>query len=74
MTHENINFNQNGTVSTNPKHPLIWQDFLSGDRQEDDQVVMLNIAMLVCIIILSLRVFFLNDKDNNSLHVIHFLV
>lgn len=47
MSHENINFNENGTVSTNPKHPLIWQEHLSSGRKEDDQFVMLNIAMLV---------------------------
>ncbi|KAL5282474.1 SCRB5 family protein [Megaselia abdita] len=46
MTHDNVNFNKNGTVSTIPKHPLVWQEHLSGGRQEDDQVIMLNIAML----------------------------
>lgn len=56
MTHENIHFNENGTVSTNPKHPLIWQEHLSGGRQEDDQLIMLNIAMLVCICIFNLKI------------------
>lgn len=47
MTHENITFNDNNTMSTNPSHPLVWQEHLSEGRREDDEVVMLNIAMLV---------------------------
>ncbi|XP_049317422.1 scavenger receptor class B member 1 isoform X1 [Bactrocera dorsalis] len=46
MTHENITFNANNTMSTRPSHPLVWQEHLSEGRKEDDQVVMLNIAML----------------------------
>ncbi|XP_065358409.1 scavenger receptor class B member 1 isoform X1 [Calliphora vicina] len=46
MTHENITFNDNNTVSTNPSHPLVWQEHLSEGRREDDEVVMVNIAML----------------------------
>ncbi|XP_005182566.2 scavenger receptor class B member 1 isoform X1 [Musca domestica] len=46
MTHENITFNENNTMSTNPSHPLVWQEHLSEGRSEDDEVVMLNIAML----------------------------
>ncbi|XP_051858573.1 scavenger receptor class B member 1 isoform X2 [Drosophila albomicans] len=46
MTHENITFNDNNTMSTNPSHPLVWQEHLSEGRREDDEVVMLNIAML----------------------------
>lgn len=34
-------------MSTNPSHPLVWQEHLSEGRREDDEVVMLNIAMLV---------------------------
>ncbi|XP_030377493.1 scavenger receptor class B member 1 isoform X2 [Scaptodrosophila lebanonensis] len=46
MTHENITFNENNTMSTTPSHPLVWQEHLSEGRREDDEVVMLNIAML----------------------------
>ncbi|XP_023291780.2 scavenger receptor class B member 1 isoform X1 [Lucilia cuprina] len=46
MTHENITFNDNNTISTNPSHPLVWQEHLSEGRREDDEVVMVNIAML----------------------------
>ncbi|TDG46135.1 hypothetical protein AWZ03_007477 [Drosophila navojoa] len=46
MTHENITFNDNNTMSTTPSHPLVWQEHLSEGRREDDEVVMLNIAML----------------------------
>ncbi|XP_070068807.1 scavenger receptor class B member 1 isoform X2 [Drosophila takahashii] len=46
MTHENITFNRNNTMSSTPSHPLVWQKEMSGGRREDDEVVMLNIAML----------------------------
>ncbi|XP_036321468.1 scavenger receptor class B member 1 isoform X2 [Rhagoletis pomonella] len=46
MTHENITFNANNTMSTRPSHPLVWQEHLSEGHKEDDEVVMLNIAML----------------------------
>ncbi|XP_023158609.1 scavenger receptor class B member 1 isoform X2 [Ceratitis capitata] len=46
MTHENITFNANNTMSTTPSHPLVWQEHMSEGNKEDDQVVMLNIAML----------------------------
>lgn len=51
MTHENITFNDNNTMSTTPSHPLVWQEHLSEGRREDDEVVMLNIAMLVSVVI-----------------------
>lgn len=51
MTHENITFNENNTMSTTPSHPLVWQEHLSEGRREDDEVVMLNIAMLVSVVI-----------------------
>ncbi|XP_002133269.1 scavenger receptor class B member 1 isoform X1 [Drosophila pseudoobscura] len=46
MTHENITFNENNTMSTTPSHPLVWQEHMSEGRREDDEVIMLNIAML----------------------------
>ncbi|XP_064553706.1 scavenger receptor class B member 1 isoform X1 [Drosophila montana] len=46
MTHENITFNDNNTMSTTPSHPLVWQEHLSEGHREDDEVIMLNIAML----------------------------
>ncbi|KAH8345406.1 hypothetical protein KR067_010470, partial [Drosophila pandora] len=46
MTHENVIFNENDTMSSTPSHPLVWQQHLSEGRREDDPVVMLNIAML----------------------------
>ncbi|KAI8037684.1 hypothetical protein M5D96_009489 [Drosophila gunungcola] len=47
MTHKNITFNENNTMSSTPSHPLVWQDQMSEGRREDDEVIMLNIAMLV---------------------------
>uniref|UniRef100_A0A1A9UH43 Uncharacterized protein n=1 Tax=Glossina austeni TaxID=7395 RepID=A0A1A9UH43_GLOAU len=47
FTHENVTFNANDTMSTLPRHPLVWQEHLSEGNKEDDPVVMLNIAMLI---------------------------
>ena len=47
MTHENITFNANGTMSTIPSHPLVWQEHLSEGNKEDDPVYMVDIAVLV---------------------------
>lgn len=47
MSHENVTFNANGTLSANPKHTLVWVPELSEGRREDDLVIMPNIALLV---------------------------
>ena len=47
MTHENVSFNSNGTLSTIPNHPLLWRGDLSEGRQEDDIFYLPNIALLV---------------------------
>ncbi|XP_055386645.1 scavenger receptor class B member 1 [Condylostylus longicornis] len=46
MSHDEIVFNDNGTVSTIPRHPLVWQEHLSQGNHENDTVQMLNIALL----------------------------
>ncbi|KAH8251459.1 hypothetical protein KR038_000161, partial [Drosophila bunnanda] len=46
MSHKNVTFNKNNTMSSTPSHPLVWQEEMSGGRREDDEVIMLNIAML----------------------------
>ncbi|XP_070501982.1 scavenger receptor class B member 1 [Chironomus tepperi] len=46
MTHENVSFNSNGTLSTIPNHPLLWRGDLSEGRQEDDIFYLPNIALL----------------------------
>ncbi|XP_049824965.1 scavenger receptor class B member 1 isoform X2 [Aethina tumida] len=46
MSHENVTFNANGTLSANPKHTLVWVPELSEGRREDDLVIMPNIALL----------------------------
>ncbi|XP_055681558.1 scavenger receptor class B member 1 isoform X2 [Lutzomyia longipalpis] len=46
LSHENITFNSNGTVSTTPRHPLVWQEELSEGNKEDDQLILPNIALL----------------------------
>uniref|UniRef100_A0A182Q5V0 Scavenger receptor class B n=1 Tax=Anopheles farauti TaxID=69004 RepID=A0A182Q5V0_9DIPT len=47
MSHDNITFNDNGTLSTRPHHPLIFQKGLSGKLREDDVFMMPNIALLM---------------------------
>ncbi|CAH1118615.1 unnamed protein product [Phaedon cochleariae] len=46
LTHENVTFNENGTLTAVPKHPLIWVPELSNGRREDDLVILPNIALL----------------------------
>ncbi|XP_055853022.1 scavenger receptor class B member 1 isoform X2 [Episyrphus balteatus] len=64
MTHENVTFNENGTVSAIPRHPLVWQEELSGGRREDDAVYMLNIAMLSIAQVASDKSFFVRFPVN----------
>ncbi|XP_069684657.1 scavenger receptor class B member 1-like isoform X2 [Periplaneta americana] len=45
MEHTNVTFNDNGTLTTVPRHPLVWMPELSGGK-EDDILVMPNIALL----------------------------
>lgn len=47
MSHENVTFNDNGTLSAIPHHPLEWREDLSGGRSEDDIFYLPNIALLV---------------------------
>uniref|UniRef100_A0A6P4E126 Lysosome membrane protein 2-like n=1 Tax=Drosophila rhopaloa TaxID=1041015 RepID=A0A6P4E126_DRORH len=69
MTHENVTFNVNNTMSSKPSHPLVWQDKMSGGRREDDEVVMLNIAMLQVYRISSC--FALGDSEESGRSKVH---
>ncbi|XP_050312104.1 scavenger receptor class B member 1-like isoform X2 [Anthonomus grandis grandis] len=46
MTHENVTFNDNGTLSSIPNHPLVWEPALSNGHKEDDLLILPNIALL----------------------------
>ncbi|CRL06508.1 CLUMA_CG019609, isoform A [Clunio marinus] len=46
MSHENVTFNSNGTLSTIPHHPLEWRGDLSEGHSEDDVLYLPNIALL----------------------------
>ncbi|CAH1989154.1 unnamed protein product [Acanthoscelides obtectus] len=46
MSHENVTFNENGTLTAVPVHPLVWVPELSQGRREDDLLVLPNIALL----------------------------
>lgn len=47
LLHDEIVFNTNGTISTVPKHPLVWSEELSMGNREDDIFMLPNIALLV---------------------------
>lgn len=47
FTHENVTFNDNGTLTASPNHPLVWVPELSEGRLEDDILTLPNIALLV---------------------------
>jgi hypothetical protein len=46
MEHTNVTFNDNGTLTMVPRHPLVWVPELSAGK-EDDVLVLPNIALLV---------------------------
>ncbi|KAG7295692.1 hypothetical protein JYU34_021976 [Plutella xylostella] len=46
LEHKVTKFNDNGTVSAIPKHPLQWVDELSEGRKEDDILYLPHIALL----------------------------
>lgn len=46
MSHENITFNDNFTVSAIPSHPLVFVPEMSEGRLENDTMILPNIALL----------------------------
>lgn len=65
LEHSNITFNENGTVTAIPKHPLTYIPELSGGA-EDDILILPNIALLVgTIIYIFIRIY---DKFHNNKH------
>jgi hypothetical protein len=46
MEHTEVSFNDNGTLTTIPKHPLVWAPEHNAGK-EDDILVLPNIALLV---------------------------
>lgn len=47
LSHNDVKFNDNGTVSSIPKHPLIWDEERSMGNKEEDIFILPNIALLV---------------------------
>ena len=47
FTHERVVFNDNGTMTSVPTHPLTWVPELSEGRSENDTLILPNIALLV---------------------------
>lgn len=46
MSHKNVVFNANGTVSAEPSHPLVWVPEMSIGDHETDQLILPHIALL----------------------------
>ncbi|XP_034247579.1 scavenger receptor class B member 1-like isoform X1 [Thrips palmi] len=46
FTHEKVVFNENGTMTSVPTHPLIWVPELSEGHSENDTLILPNIALL----------------------------
>ncbi|KAJ1527733.1 hypothetical protein ONE63_007690 [Megalurothrips usitatus] len=46
FTHEKVVFNDNGTMTSIPTHPLVWVPEMSEGRQENDTLILPNIALL----------------------------
>lgn len=46
MSHKNVVFNDNGTVSAEPSHPLVWVPEMSIGDHETDQLILPHIALL----------------------------
>lgn len=55
LSHADVIFNNNGTVSSIPKHPLVWDEERSMGNREDDMFVLPNIALLVSVYLESTR-------------------
>lgn len=47
LSHDNVTFNANGTLTAFPNHPLKWVPEMSEGHQEDDELILPNIALLV---------------------------
>lgn len=51
MSHDNVTFNENGTLTTVPTHPLVWVPELSVGHHEEDVLVVPHLALLVSFIL-----------------------
>lgn len=47
LVHGEVQFNDNGTLTTVPVHPLTWNAEMSEGHREDDMFMLPNIALLV---------------------------
>lgn len=47
MGHTNVTFNNNGTLSSAPRHPLVFDEERSVGRSENDTLILPNVALLV---------------------------
>lgn len=74
LSHGDVVFNDNGTVSSIPRHPLVWDEERSMGHKEDDLFILPNIALLVSILSIKyfiFHVFCLSFFHLNPLMVIY---
>ncbi|XP_034827680.1 lysosome membrane protein 2-like isoform X1 [Maniola hyperantus] len=65
LEHSNVTFNENGTLSTIPLHPLIWEEELSEGNKEDDILYLPHIALLSIANVVSQQSFMTRFGLNN---------
>ncbi|XP_013176595.1 PREDICTED: scavenger receptor class B member 1-like isoform X1 [Papilio xuthus] len=65
LEHEVVQFNENGTLSAIPRHPLAWEEELSEGNKEDDVVYMPHIALLSIANVVSKQSFMTRFGLNN---------
>ncbi|CAH0712826.1 unnamed protein product, partial [Brenthis ino] len=65
LEHSNVTFNDNGTLSAIPNHPLVWEEELSMGNKEDDIVILPHIALLSIANVVSQQSFVTRFALNN---------
>ncbi|KAG6454604.1 hypothetical protein O3G_MSEX008760 [Manduca sexta] len=69
LEHKIVNFNENGTLSAIPFHPLTWVEELSEGNKEDDMLFLPNIALLSIANVVSTKDFMTRFGLNNLITV-----
>ncbi|XP_047542483.1 scavenger receptor class B member 1-like isoform X1 [Vanessa atalanta] len=69
LEHSEVKFNDNGTLSTIPRHPLIWEEELSEGNKEDDMLYLPHIALLSIANVVSQQNFMTRFGLNNLIRM-----
>lgn len=69
LEHSNVTFNDNGTLSSIPRHPLMWEEELSMGNKEDDILFLPHIALLSIANVVSPQSFMTRFGLNNLIGI-----